>query len=263
MKNNKLLDIFTSNSPAINGWLSIPNSFTAEAMSKMGWDSITIDMQHGQNDYHTSISMLQALNNSNTVPFVRIPWNEPGIIMRMLDLGVLGVIAPMINSKKEGEDFVSYCNYPPKGQRSFGPMRAQLIYGSDYYDNANDQIISLAMIETKEAVNNIDEILSIPNLTGVYIGPGDMSSSYGLKPQFDIKDGPVYSNIKMIVKKAKENGKIAGIHNGTTKYAKEMIKLGYQFVTVSSDFRSMSTHAQNVVNEMKNTEKGKTSSSTY
>ena len=181
----------------------------------------------------------------------------------MLDLGVLGVIAPMINSKKECEDFVSYCNYPPKGQRSFGPMRAQLIYGSDYYDNANDQIISLAMIETKEAVENIDEILSIPNLTGVYIGPGDMNSSYGLKPQFDIKDGPVYSNIKMIVKKAKENGKIAGIHNGTTKYAKEMIKLGYQFVTVSSDFRSMSTYAQNIVNEMKNNEEIKSSSSSY
>ena len=142
-------------------------------------------------------------------------------------------------------------------------MRAQLVYGSDYYETANDQVISLAMIETKEAVENIDEILSVPNLTGVYIGPGDMSSSYGLKPQFDIKDGPVYSNIKMIVKKAKENGKIAGIHNGTTKYAKEMIKLGYQFVTVSSDFRSMSTHAQNIVNEMKNPEKRKTSSSTY
>ncbi|MDP7197525.1 MAG: aldolase/citrate lyase family protein [SAR202 cluster bacterium] len=260
---SKFFKIIDSKSFILNGWLSIPNSFTAEAMNKMGWDSITIDMQHGQNDYHTSISMLQAINNSNTVPFVRIPWNEPGIIMRMLDLGVLGVIAPMINTKKEGEDFVSYCNYPPKGQRSFGPMRAQLIYGSDYYDNANDQIISLAMIETKEAVDNIDEILSIPNLTGVYIGPGDMSSSYGLKPQFDIKDGPVYSNIKMIAKKAKENGKIASIHNGTTKYAKEMIKLGYQFVTVSSDFRSMSTHAQNIVNEMKNAEKGKTSSSTY
>jgi len=263
MKKNRILELWQNNKVCLNGWLSIPNSFTAEAMSKMGWDSITIDMQHGQNDYHTSISMLQAINNSNTVPFVRIPWNEPGIIMRMLDLGVLGVIAPMINTKKEGEDFVSYCNYPPKGQRSFGPMRAQLIYGSDYYENANDQIISLAMIETKEAVDNIDEILSIPNLTGVYIGPGDMSSSYGLKPQFDIKDGPVYSNIKMIAKKAKENGKIAGIHNGTTKYGKEMIKLGYQFVTVSSDFRSMSAHAQNVVNEMKNAEKGKTSSSTY
>ena len=178
MINNLIKKKFSSNETVINGWLSIPNSFTAETMSKMGWDSITIDMQHGQNDYSTSISMLQAITN-NSIPFVRVPWNEPGIIMKMLDLGVMGIIAPMINSKKECEEFVSYCNYPPLGQRSFGPMRAQLIYGSDYYDNANDNIISLAMIETKEAVENIDEILSVPHLTGVYIGPGDMSSSYG------------------------------------------------------------------------------------
>ena len=142
-------------------------------------------------------------------------------------------------------------------------MRAQLVYGSDYYENANDNIISFAMIETKEAVENIDEILSVPNLTGVYIGPGDMSSSYGKKPQFDIKEDPVYSNIKMIVKKTKEQGKIAGIHNGTVEYAKEMVNLGYQFVTVSSDFRSMTTHAQSIVNEMKNDHGDQTSSSTY
>ena len=263
MKKNRILELWQNNKACINGWLSIPNSFTAEAMSKMGWDSITIDMQHGLNDYNTSISMLQVIANSNAVALTRVPWNEPGIIMKMLDLGVMGVIAPMINTKKECEDFVSYCNYSPRGQRSFGPMRAQLVYGSDYYDNANDQIISLAMIETKEAVENIDEILSVPNLTGVYIGPGDMSSSYGFKPQFDVKEDPVYANIKMIAKKAMKNGKIAGIHNGTVKYAKEMIEMGYKFVTVSSDFRSMSTHAQNIVNEMKNNEKGKLSSSSY
>jgi len=260
---NNIIHLWNNNLPCLNGWLSIPNTFTAEAMSKMGWDSITIDMQHGQNDYSSSISMLQAISNSKVAPFVRVPWNEPGIIMKMLDLGVLGIIAPMINSKKECEDFVSYCNYPPKGQRSYGPMRAQLIYGSDYYDKANNQIISLAMIETKEAVENIDEILSVPNLTGVYIGPGDMSSSYGLKPQFDVKDGLIFSNITMISQKAKEKGKIAGIHNGTTQYAKEMIKLGFQFVTVSSDFRSMSTYAQNIVNEMKNHGSIKSSSSSY
>jgi len=263
MLKNNLIEKLKSGSVCINGWLSIPNSFTAEAMSKMGWDSLTIDMQHGQNDYSTSVSMLQAISNTNTFPFVRVPWNEPGIIMKMLDLGVMGIIAPMINSKKQCEDFVSYCNYPPNGQRSFGPMRAQLVYGSDYYEKANENIISLAMIEAKEAVDNIDDILSVKSLTGIYIGPGDMSSSYGKKPQFDIKDEPVLSNIKMIVKKAKEKGKIAGIHNGSTNYAKEMIELGFKFVTVSSDFRSMSAHAQNVINEMKNNKENKTSSSTY
>ena len=126
MKNNKLLNLFKEGKPAVNGWLSIPNSFTAEAMSKMGWDSITIDMQHGQNDYSTSISMLQAMDSSDIVPLVRVPWNEPGIIMKMLDLGVMGIISPMINNKKECEDFVSFCNYPPNGQRSFGEPRKNI-----------------------------------------------------------------------------------------------------------------------------------------
>ena len=256
-------NIIDKNNFILNGWLSISNSFTAEAMSKMGWDSITIDLQHGQNDYTNSIAMLQAISNSKAAPFVRVPWNEPGIIMKMLDLGVMGIIAPMINSKSECENFVSYCNYPPKGQRSFGPMRAQLIYGSDYYENANDKIISLAMIETKEAVENIDGILSVKNLTGVYIGPGDMCSSYGLKPQFDVQDDLILSKIKMIAEKTKKYGKIAGIHNGTTQYAKEMVKLGYKFVTVSSDFRSMINHAQSIVNEMKNNEEKKSSNSSY
>ena len=251
MFKNSILDIWKSGKAAINGWLSIPNSFTAESMSKMGWDSLTIDLQHGINDYSTSISMLQAIANSPTIPFARVPWNEPGIIMKMLDAGTCGIIAPMVNNKEECERFVSYCYYPPLGQRSFGPIRAQLVYGSDYIQNANSQIITLAMIETKEAVDNLDEILSVENLNGVYIGPADMSLAYGLKPQFDVKEDPVFSNIKLIVNKAKKHGKIAGIHNGTTEYAKEMIALGYQFVTISSDYRAMSTFAQNIVKEMK------------
>ena len=145
---NKLIDIWSKGEAAINGWLSIPNSFTAEAFGKMGWDSVTIDLQHGQNDYSTSVSMIQALANGTAVPLTRVPWSEPGIIMKMLDLGVLGIIAPMINTKEDCEKFVSYCYYPPIGQRSFGPMRAQVAYGSDYYQHANKNIISLAMIET-------------------------------------------------------------------------------------------------------------------
>ena len=261
MLKNSLLDIWREGKPAINGWLSVPNSFTAEAMAKMGWDSLTIDIQHGLNDFSTSISMLQAIYGNSTIPFARVTWNEPGIIMKMLDAGTCGIIAPMINTREECENFVSYCYYPPIGQRSYGPMRAQLIYGSDYIKNANSQIVTLAMIETKTAMDNLDEILSVENLNGVYIGPSDMSLSYGLSPKFDIKEDPVYSNIKIIVKKAKKHGKIAGIHNGSTQYAKEMIDLGYQFVTISSDYRAMSTYAQNIINEMKEIQDNKESSS--
>ena len=262
MFNKSILDILNKGQVIVNGWLSIPNSFTTESMSKMGWDTLTIDLQHGLNDYANSIPMLQAISNSSTIPFARVPWNEPGIIMKMLDVGTCGIICPMINNKKQCEEFVSYCYYPPKGQRSFGPARAQLIYGSDYHIHANSQIITLAMIETKEAVQNLDEILSVKDLSGIYIGPADMSLTHGLEPKFDVKEDPVFSNIKLIVKKAKEHGKIAGIHNGTTEYAKEMIALGYQFITISSDFRAMSSSAQKIVDEMKD-KKSNNKNSTY
>ena len=260
---NNLLNIWSKNKAVINAWLSIPNSFTAEAFGKMGWDSVTIDMQHGQNDYSTAIPMVQAIANSNAVPMVRVPWNEPGIIMKMLDLGVMGIIAPMINTKKDCEDFISYCYYPPIGQRSFGPMRAQLIHGENYFQNANKNILSFAMIETKQAIENLDEILSVDGLTGVYIGPADMSSSYGLPPKFDVREDPVFSNIKLISEKAKKFGKIAGIHNGSTDYAKEMINIGYDLVTILSDFRVMSLHSQKIVDTMKEKDSKNSDSSTY
>ena len=262
MISGKVLEKWNNNEPVINGWLSIPNSFTAQAMSKMGWDSMTIDLQHGQNDYSTSISMSQIIINSGITSFARVPWNEPGIIMKMLDLGVLGIIAPMINKKEDCEKFVSYCRYPPLGQRSFGPMGAFVHHGPEYFKNANINVICLAMIETKEAVDNLDEILSVPNLNGVYIGPADMSSSYGLIPKFDVKEDPIYSNIKLIVEKANKHNKIAGIHNGTVEYAKEMIDLGFKFLTISSDFRSMTAHAQSIIDQMKNFEQKK-ENSTY
>ena len=229
----------------------------------MGWDSVTVDMQHGQNDYSSSIAMIQALSNSNTVPMTRVPWNEPGIIMKMLDLGVQGIIAPMINSKDDCEKFVSYCYYPPIGQRSFGPMRAQVVYGSDYYQHANKNIVSLAMIETKQAVENLDEILSVTHLTGIYIGPADMSSSYGLPPKFDVREDPVFSNIKMIAKKAKEKGKIAGIHNGSVKYMKEMMQYGFQFTTLLSDFRMMTSNAESLLKELKDVDTKSDNTSAY
>jgi len=260
---NKLFDIWKHDKASINAWLSIPNSFTAEAFGKMGWDSVTVDLQHGQNDYSTAIAMIQGLSNSDTVPITRVPWNEPGIIMKMLDLGVQGIIAPMINTKEDCEKFVSYCYYPPIGQRSFGPMRAQVVYGSDYYQHANDNIVSLAMIETKQAVENLDAILSVPHLTGIYIGPADMSSSYGLPPKFDVREDPVFSNIKMIAKKAKEKGKIAGIHNGSVKYMKEMMDYGFQFTTLLSDFRMMTSHAESLLKELKDVDTKSDNTSAY
>ena len=261
---NTLMEKWASNQEVLGTWLSLPDSHAAEIAARVDFDYVCIDMQHGMADYQVATVMLQAITLTQMgTPICRVPWNEPGIIMKMLDLGIQGIIAPMINTKEDCEKFVSYCYYPPIGQRSFGPMRAQVVYGSDYYQHANDNIVSLAMIETKQAVENLDAILSVPNLTGIYIGPADMSSSYGLPPKFDVREDPVFSNIKMIAKKAKEKGKIAGIHNGSVKYMKEMMEYGFQFTTLLSDFRMMTSHAESLLKELKDVDTKSDNTSAY
>mgnify|MGYP003316444596 CR=1 FL=1 len=200
MKKNKLREIIKSGKAIINGWLQIPNSFSAEVMAKQGWDSLTIDMQHGVVDYPNALQMLQAISTTETTPLARVNWNEPGQIMKILDAGAYGVICPMVSNRKEAEKFVQACMYPPKGYRSFGPTRGFMYGGIDYVDHANDEILKIAMIETKEALQELDKIMSTKGIDGVYIGPADLSLAIGEKPGFDKPEGhPTYEQMLNIL----------------------------------------------------------------
>ena len=257
MRKNKLKQMFKENKPIINGWLQIPNAYSAEVMAHQGWDSCTIDMQHGVIDYPNALNMLQALSTTNVTPLARVNWNEPGQIMKILDAGCYGVICPMVSNRKEAENFVRACLYPPKGLRSFGPVRGLLYGGIDYAKNADNEILKLAMIETKEALGKLDEILDTPNLDGIYIGPADLSLAIGEEPGFDKdEDSNVYIQIMKILKAAKKRNLLAGIHNGSTEYAQKMISKGFNLVTVGSDQRFMSAGARTAVQKIKGTKKG-------
>ena len=252
MRKNKLKEIFKAGKPAINGWLQIPNSFTAELMANQGWDSLTLDMQHGVIDYSNAISMLQAISTTNVVPLARVNWNEPGQIMKILDAGAYGIICPMVSNRKEAENFVQACMYPPNGYRSYGPIRGLVYGGSDYAEKANDEILKFAMIETKESLDNLDEIMQTPGLDGIYIGPADLSLAIGEKPSFDKPEGdPVYDVIMNVLEHAKNNKIIAGIQNGQPEYADKMIKKGFQLVTIGSDQRYMTGAAKTALSKLK------------
>ena len=136
MKKNKLKLMFKEGKSVINGWLQIPHSFSAEVMAKQEWDSLTIDLQHGVVDYSSALQMFQAISLTETVPMARVNWNEPGQIMKILDAGCYGIICPMVSNREEAEKFVQACLYPPKGYRSFGPIRGLLYGGPDYGDHA-------------------------------------------------------------------------------------------------------------------------------
>ena len=257
MRINKLKQMFKKGEPIVNGWLQIPSAFSAEVMAHQGWDSCTIDMQHGVIDYQNALNMLQAISTTEVTPLARVNWNEPGQIMKILDAGCYGIICPMVSNRKEAENFVQACLYPSKGYRSFGPVRGLLYGGSDYAKHSDNEILKLAMIETKEALEKLDEILDTPNLDGIYIGPADLSLSIGEEPGFDKPENTAaYKEIIRILEAAKKRSLLAGIHNGTAEYAKKMIEKGFNLVTVGSDQRFMSSGAKTAIEKIKGTKKG-------
>lgn len=250
MRENRIRTIWKAGGAVVNGWLAIPNAFSTETMAHQGWDSLTIDLQHGVVDYQEAVNMLTAISTTNTVPVVRVPRLEPGILMKMLDAGAYALICPMVSTREDAENLVAFTHYAPRGSRSFGPVRAFLYGGADYPTHANDTIVVFAMIETKQALDNLDDILSVKGLDAVYIGPSDLSLALGCAPVFDDVDPPVVEAIDHILARAKAHGLVAGIHNGTPEAALKRIAKGFQFVTISSDARLMAAGAQQVIAKM-------------
>jgi 4-hydroxy-2-oxoheptanedioate aldolase len=251
MRENKLRRLWADGQAAVNGWLAIPNSFCAEVMAHQGWDTLTIDMQHGLIDDAALVTMLQAIQSTPTMPIVRVPWLEPSIVMKALDAGAQTLICPMVNTREDAERLVAYTRYAPRGTRSFGPVRAGLVHGADYAAAANDNTLVFAMIETRQALDNLDAICAVDGIDAVYIGPSDLSLSLGCRPVFDDVDPPVAAAIDHILARAHAHGIKAGVHNGRTDVARARIAKGFDFVTVSSDARILMAGSQQIVKEMK------------
>jgi 4-hydroxy-2-oxoheptanedioate aldolase len=249
MRKNELTRIIAGGGTVLNAWLAIANTFSAELMAHQGFDAVTIDLQHGPVDFQAAVGMLQAISTTSAVPMVRVPWNEPILPAKLLDAGAYGIICPMINSKAEAEALVTACRYPPRGARSFGPNRAVLYGGADYWQHANDEVLIFAMVETRQAVKNLDEIVSVEGLNGVYVGPSDLSLSMGKTPTLDPQDSEVLAAIKTICAVTRKNGKIAGVHTDSAKTAVRRFAEGYQLCTILSDARLMANAASAAVRE--------------
>ena len=251
MRENRLRTLWNQDKAAVNGWLAVPNGFSAEVMANQGWDTLTIDLQHGVIDYAQMVGMLQAISTTPTVPIVRVPWLEPGSVMKALDAGAYGVICPMVNTREEAQRLVAYTHYAPMGTRSFGPVRAAIYGGPDYASEANRTIVAFAMIETAQALDNLDDILSVEGLYAIYIGPSDLSLALGCKPVFDDVDPKVAQAIDHIVARARAHGVQAGVHNGRPDVARARIAKGFRFVTVSSDARILAAGSQELLAAMR------------
>jgi 4-hydroxy-2-oxoheptanedioate aldolase len=251
MKTNPLRDIWAKGGTVVNGWLHIPSMWSAELMANAGWDSLTVDMQHGLHSMETAIQMMQAISTTPTVPLARVNWNEPGSIMRLLDAGAYGIICPMINTRAECEAFVGACRYPPQGYRSLGPTRARVVMGADYAPHANAEILTIAMVETREALDNLEDIASVDGLDMIFVGTGDLLLSLTGTFGMDTEDPQVDAALDRVAEACARHNRIAGLFSGSAEYAAKMARRGYRFVTVKTDSLLLSEYAGRVVQQTK------------
>ena len=241
MRANSTKAKWRRNDATFGAWMSIPSSYAAEVVAHGGFDWVCIDMQHGVIDYQVAVTMLQAISTTEATPIVRVPWNDVSMIGRILDAGAMGVIVPMVNDADEARAAVAACRYAPVGLRSYGPTRAPLYAGPDYFDHANDEVACIPMVETRQALAQLDDILSVPGIDAVYVGPIDMSITLGLPPRMD--NGGEFETARVAIAEAcARHGVTAGIH-GNASLAARHLAAGYRMVTVYHDVVALASGA--------------------
>jgi 4-hydroxy-2-oxoheptanedioate aldolase len=242
MRENKLRTLWASGKAATNVWATMPSSYATEVVAHQGWDSITVDTQHGVIGYADMVAMLTAIATTPTVPLVRVSWSNPGEIMRAADAGAMGVICPTVNTKEECERFVGALRYAPLGYRSLGPNRARFL-GDDYAAKANTTVLAIAQIETAAGLENVEAIASVKGLDMLYVGPSDLGLSLGREGRMDQTDPVVVQAIDRVLKTAKAAALRAGIFCIAPDYSKHMLAKGFDLVTVLSDLTLLNAGA--------------------
>jgi 4-hydroxy-2-oxoheptanedioate aldolase len=238
-----LKSLWRDGGTALGAWLFLREPLVAEAATKAGYDYVCVDMQHGLQDYADAFAMLQAVAAGPATPMVRVPSNEPGVIGRVLDAGALAVVIPLVNTPEDAAAAVAACRYPPLGTRSMGPVGAGTRHGPDYYGIANEHVACIPMIETRQAVEQADEILAVPGIDAIYVGPADLSISYGLPPRNDNPGDPFDAALTRVLAACQRAGVIPGIHADPGLAGKRaaagfrMISVGYDLGNIMNGLR--------------------------
>lgn len=230
---NRLQELWAQGDAAVGAWVTLGDTIVAEAVGAAGFDYACVDLQHGAIGYADAVPMLQALALGETMPVVRVPWNEPGVIGKVLDAGALAVVVPMVNTADQAAAAVRACFYPPVGARSYGPVAAGL-RRSDYHSSANGIVACIPMIETAEAIANIDDILATEGVDAIYVGPSDLSISLGLAPGNHDHEPAFADALDTILSACARHDVVAGIH-ASVALAPKRLEQGFRMVTATTD----------------------------
>lgn len=251
MRPNKIKQLWRDGKTVTMGWLSIGDPFAAELMARQGFDALCIDMQHGLTELSSLVPMLQAVSQTDASPVVRVTSNDPPAIMKALDLGAFSIIVPMISSAEDAAKAVSAARYPPRGTRSSGPTRAVHYAGADYIAKADEEMLVIGMIETKEGLANLDSICATPGLDAIYIGPADLAFALDMPPKPDNTDPRHLEACHRIRDAAHRHGKKACMHCASGTFAAGAIARGFDLVMITSDILSLIGGARKQLDEFK------------
>jgi 4-hydroxy-2-oxoheptanedioate aldolase len=225
-------------------WSAIPSSFSVEIVAGAGVDYVCVDQQHGVVDYASMVPMLQAIGAAGAAPITRVLSNDAYQIMKALDAGALGVIVPLVNNAGEAARAAAACRYPPHGIRSYGPIRASRVIGSRDPEDLAGEVLCIVMVETREGLENVEEIAATTGIDGIYIGPADLALSLGLPPTTSVTEDAHVEAVRHIRAVCEKYGIAAGMHASSGRWAKQHAEAGFDMVTVASDASLLSDAAR-------------------
>lgn len=238
-----LRELLDADSVTYGGWCSIPSPLMAELVARAGFDWVCVDSQHGLIDHETLVTMLQAVDVSGRPGVVRVAWNDPAAIMKALDAGAHGVIVPMVNSPREAVRAAQACRYPPAGIRSWGLSRRALS-GPYTAEFGNRDTVCAIQIETLSGLAAAREIVAVPGIDIVYVGPADLAVSAGIAPTFDVASAHHEKMIVDLLHACLDQGVVPGIHAPNPRWAMRWRDAGFQFITAASDVAYLREGAQ-------------------
>ena len=249
MKENRVKRLLREGKPQIGTWLSLASPMAARYMARVGFDWITLDLEHSPADWETAALIFGAIADAGGTPLVRVPSNTHENVKRALDAGAFGIVFPMVNSVDEAQRAIEACKYPPLGTRSVGGSMHTLNFdatSADYFARANDEILVVIQAEHIYAVERCEEILSVPGIDAVFVGPNDLLSSMRQPPAMDSDDPEFVAALQRIRETAKRCGIASGIHVANPEVAKRRVEEGWQFIAISSELGMMLERAREV-----------------
>lgn len=247
LTNPSFPDRLKGGSPVLAAWCGLPEPSIAGVLAREAFDAVVIDMQHGSIDFAAALQTAPLIAAAGKPALVRIPVGDFASSSRFLDAGFSGVIAPMINTIEDARRFASFVKFPPVGERSWGPHGALALSGlqaGDYFQRANGLTVSFAMVETRESLEIIDNILAVPGIDGIFIGPSDLSIALSGGRELNPASAEVEEALDYALSRAKAVNKVAGIYAASGARAAELARKGFHMVSIASDIALLRAGAQ-------------------